>query len=103
MSHRLRRGLAIYAVLVLSIASCRAWQVHSAPIDCADSEHHGPDPGSSECRAATASERERRPQVTEDAFLAVIIFGGLGLGAFAALRLAMRVGRRLADSKDSSP
>lgn len=96
-------GLAIYAALVLLMASCRAWQVHTAPIDCNDGYGHGPDPGGTECERAMAIERANRPQDTYDAFFAVILVGGIGLGAYGALRLATRIGRRFVQDKDASP
>jgi hypothetical protein len=94
--------LAIYVFIVVSIASCRAWQIHRAPIDCADTEGHGPDPGTSECLGSIAREREGRPQATKDAFLAVILLGGLGLGGFGAFRLAVGIRRRFALGEDAS-
>lgn len=99
MRRKTLRGLAIYALLVLAIASWRAWQVHSAPIDCADSERHGPDPGT-ECDAAIADQRARRPRDARDSFLASILFGGLGVGAWGTFRL---LGRRFADHGGSAP
>lgn len=99
MTRRAARGLFIYAVLVLLLASGRAWQVHSAPFDCADAAGHGPDPDTSECERSIAHARERRPEDVLNAFVGIVILGALGLGAYGALRLSMRIGlvRRFAD------
>jgi hypothetical protein len=89
----------IYAVLVLLFASCRAWQVHAAPFDCADDAGHGPDPNITECERAIAWARERRLDDTVTSFIGVVILGALGVGAYGSLRLSMRIGfvRRFAD------
>jgi hypothetical protein len=99
MTRRAAKGLLIYVALVLLLASCRAWQVHSAPFSCADEARHGPDPKTSECEGAIAHARERRPQNTLNAFIGIVILGALGLGAYGALRLSLRIGfvRRFAD------
>lgn len=89
MTRRAARGLLIYAILVLATASWRAWQVHSAPIDCADGAGHGPDPGT-ECDHAIAREREDRPANTAGAFAGIVLLGALGLGVYGALRLSLR-------------
>ena len=101
MSHRAARAVFIYAVLVLVLASLRAWQVHSAPFDCADGAGHGPDPGTSECERAVAAARERRSADTLGSFAGIVLLGGLGLGAYGALRLSMRIPvvRRFADEE----
>ncbi|HEX8643886.1 MAG TPA: hypothetical protein VF702_08235 [Allosphingosinicella sp.] len=89
----------IYAVLVMLLASWRAWQVHSAPFDCADDAGHGPDPNTTECASAIARARERRPEDTLNSFIGITILGALGLGTYGALRLSMRLEfvRRFAD------
>ena len=99
MTRRAARGLLIYAVFILLIASCRAWQVHSAPFDCVDDYGHGPSPGTSECEAAIAYAREDRPGDTVYAFIGIVFLGALSLGAYGALRLSMRIEavRRFAD------
>lgn len=105
MTHRAARGLLIYAVLVLLLASCRAWQVHSAPFDCVDDAGHGPDPDTTECKSSIARARERRPEDTLNSFIGIVVLGALGLGAYGALRLSMRIEfiRRFADVDDGRP
>ena len=104
MTRRAAKGLLLYAVLVLLLASCRAWQVHSAPFDCADDAGHGPDPDTTECEGAIDYAREHRPQATLNAFVAIILLGALGLGAYAALRVSMRIGmvRRFTEDGDQT-
>lgn len=91
MTRRAARGLLIYAILVLVLASWRALQVHSAPFDCSDDAGHGPDAGTSECEGAIRHARERRTHDTRSAFIAVTILGAFGLGAYGAVRLSMRI------------
>lgn len=99
MTRRAARGLLIYAVLVLLLASGRAWQVHSAPFDCRDADGHGPDPDTRECERSIAQAREHRLDDTLNAFIGTVILGALGLGAYGAIRLSMRIEfvRRFAD------
>ena len=99
MTRRAGKGLLVYAVLILLLASGRAWQIHSAPFDCADEAGHGPDPETKECERSIAHMRERRPEDTLHGFIAIVISGALGLGAYGAVRLALRSGylRRFAD------
>ncbi|HYG29231.1 MAG TPA: hypothetical protein VD887_03340 [Allosphingosinicella sp.] len=99
MTRRAAKGLFIYAVLVLLSASCRAWQVHSAPFDCADDAGHGPDPKTDECENIIVRARALRPEDTLNAFVGIFILGAAGLGGYGALRLSMRIGfvRRFAD------
>lgn len=91
MRCRAARRLLIYAGLVLLLASLRAWQVHSAPFDCSDGAGHGPDPDTSECARAIAHAREHRSEETLNAFVAIVVLGVVGLGAYGALRLSMRI------------
>jgi len=90
MTRRAARGLLIYAVLILLMASGRAWQVHSAPFDCDDGYGHGPDPGS-ECEGAIAYARQHRSEDSFNAFVGIVVLGGLGLGLYGALRLTLRI------------
>ena len=91
MKRRATRGLLIYLALILLMASWRAWQVHSAPLDCRDDDGHGPDPGTVECERAVADARDHRPRNTIDASAGIVVLGALGLGAYGALRLSMRI------------
>jgi len=104
MKRRAARGLLIYLALVLLLASWRAWQVHSAPLDCRDDDGHGPDPATVECERAIAYAREHRPENTIDSFAGIVVLGALGLGAYGALRLSMRMDlvRRFAEGDDRS-
>ena len=99
MTRRAARGLLIYALVVLLLASAQAWRVHSAPFDCADDAGHGPDPGTRECDSAIAHARARRPEATLAAFIAIVIFGAMGAGAYGAIRVSLRLNRvrRVAD------
>ena len=104
MTRRAARGLLIYAIAILSVASCHAWRVHSAPFDCADDAGHGPDPGS-ECDDAIARERVDRPAKTLGAFFGIVLVGAFGLGVYGALRLSLRREsiRGFAQGEDRAP
>ncbi len=64
--------LAIGLLLTLSLGAFSAWQASSAPIDCVDSDGHGPDPGTLECESSIRSQIENRPQIIRSAFLAPV-------------------------------
>jgi hypothetical protein len=64
--------LAIGLLLTLSLGAFSAWQTASDPIDCVDSDGHGPDPGTLECEGAIRWQTENRPQIIQRAFLAPI-------------------------------
>lgn len=65
--------LAFGLFVTLGLSALSGWQAYSAPIDCADSEGHGPDPGTRECEAAIRHQIENRPQVFRDSVLAPIL------------------------------
>ncbi|HYJ30072.1 MAG TPA: hypothetical protein VEW25_07000 [Allosphingosinicella sp.] len=104
MTRRAARGLLIYAIMILSVASCQAWRVHSAPVDCADDAGHGPDAGM-ECDHAIAREREDRPANALVAFLGIVLLGAFGLGVHGALRLSLgrESIRRFAEGENRAP
>lgn len=66
--------LAVGLLLTLGLSALNGWRTYSAPIDCADSEGHGPDPGTRECEAAIRHQIENRPQVFRDIVLAPILW-----------------------------
>ncbi|WP_086736243.1 hypothetical protein [Erythrobacter colymbi] len=59
-------------MLTLGLSALSGWQTYSAPIDCADSEGHGPDPGTRECEAAIRHKIENRSTIIREGFLAPI-------------------------------
>lgn len=61
-------------MLTLGLSALSGWQTYSAPIDCADSEGHGPDPGTRECEAAIRHQIENRSQIFEDNVIAPILW-----------------------------
>ncbi|WDA41169.1 hypothetical protein [Erythrobacter sp. BLCC-B19] len=64
--------LAFGLVLTLGLSALSGWQTYSAPIGCADSEGHGPDPGTRECEAAIQHQIENRSKIIREGFLAPI-------------------------------
>jgi hypothetical protein len=64
--------LALGLLLTLGLSALSGWQTYSAPIGCADSEGHGPDPGTRECEAAIQHKIENRPKIIREGFLAPI-------------------------------
>lgn len=64
--------LAIGLLVTLGVSALSGWQTYAAPIDCADSEGHGPDPGTRECDASIRWQIENRPQIIRTAVLAPI-------------------------------
>ncbi|MBA4767482.1 MAG: hypothetical protein H2049_07580 [Porphyrobacter sp.] len=64
--------LAFGLLLTLGLSALSGWQAYSAPIDCADSEGHGPDPGTRECEASIRHQIENRPRIIREAILVPI-------------------------------
>jgi hypothetical protein len=64
--------LALGLLLTLGASALSGWQTYAAPIDCADSEGHGPDPGTRECEASIRWQTENRPQIIRAAALTPI-------------------------------
>jgi len=64
--------LALGLLLTLGVAALSGWQTYAAPIDCVDSEGHGPDPGARECEASIRWQIENRPQIVRAAVLAPV-------------------------------
>jgi hypothetical protein len=65
--------LAFGLLPLLGLSALDGWRTYSAPIDCGDSEGHGPDPGTRECEAAIRHQIENRPQVFRDSVIAPIL------------------------------
>ena len=87
--------LAFGLFVTLGLSALSGWQAYSAPIDCADSEGHGPDPGTRECDAAIRHQFENRSKIVREGFLAPIPWC-LALLAFvlSILGLTMRLRSR---------
>jgi hypothetical protein len=64
--------LALGLLLTLGVSALSGWQTYSAPINCADSEGHGPDPGTRECEASIRHKIENRSKIIRKGFLAPI-------------------------------
>jgi hypothetical protein len=66
--------LALGLLVTLGVSALSGWQTYAAPINCADSEGHGPDPGTRECEASIRWQIENRPQIIRAAALAPILW-----------------------------
>lgn len=64
--------VAFGLLVTLGLSALSGWQAYSAPIDCADSEGHGPDPGTRECEASIRHQIENRPKIIREGFLVPI-------------------------------
>ena len=64
--------LAFGLLVTLGLSALSGWQTYSAPIDCADSEGHGPDPGTRECEASIRHQIENRSKIIREGFLTPI-------------------------------
>jgi hypothetical protein len=64
--------LAVGLLLTLGVSALSGWQAYAAPIDCADSAGHGPDPGTRECAFSIRWQIEKRPQIIRAAALAPV-------------------------------
>jgi hypothetical protein len=72
-------GFVILLCLGLASTALHAWQAHSAPYGCIDSEGHGPDPGTNECnRSIQYAVANRSAHVRS-----TIVVGLFWLGALA--------------------
>jgi len=87
--------LAFGLLVTVGLCGLSGWQTYSAPIGCADSEGHGPDPGTRECDAAIRHQIEIRSKIVREGFLAPIPWCLALLAFFLSIQgLTMRLRSR---------